>query len=275
MRNHRSTTAVALLCLAAGPSTGPAGSVDDPRVVTSADQGPDIDPAKLAASPFNGVSVFRTFRGFVSGCYAVPSVWVCAARDDPSLYDKNVGYDYPPFYRPTWGEVFDHVARQMRCRWSFDPRNRQFTFEPSDAPPPFAVELAPGWRREDRGLYVWHAPADQPFGLDVYDYGRYALDPALAAKVREHFALLDVSGWPRAPTLAQMSTVKVAGADALYLRADTPRPGGVWRQWSLVVGGRAVLIVSAMPKDREATLGPAVDKMVASLGPAPTTAPAR
>ena len=74
--------------------------------------------------------------------------------------------------------------------------------------------------------------------------------------------------------------MKVAGADALYLRCDTPRPGGLWRQWAVVVDGHAFVIVSAMPKDREATVGPAVDKMVASFAvrkptTVPTTAPAR
>ena len=240
---------------AAGPATAP------------------VDPRRLVATPYTGLSLFLTFDSFASQCYAVAGVAVTAGGPDPAaVAATNVGYDYPSFYRPTWGEVFDHVARQMRCRWRVDPARHQFLFEPTDAPPPEAVTPAPGWRTEDRGLYVWHAPADQPFGLDVYDYGHYTADPArpdLYAKVRESFALRDVAEWPNHPTLAQMSTVKVAGVDALYLRTPTPRPGGVWRQWSLVLGGHAVVIVSAMPADREAALGPAVDRMVASLAATP------
>ncbi len=236
------------------------------------------DPAALPASPYTGLSVFRTFDGFASQCYAVANVTVNTGTAE--LAGTNVGFDYPTFYRPTWGEVFDHVARQMRCRWAFDPAKHQFQFDPTDAPPPVGVTPAAGWRTEDRGLYVWHAPADQPFGLDVYDYGHYTPDPArpdLFAKVRESFALRDVAAWPNPPTLAQMTTIKVAGVDALYLRTNTPRPGGLWRQWSLVLDGHAVVVVSAMPQDREATLGPAVDRMVTSLAatPPPTTAPAR
>ena len=268
-----------LLLLAAGPTTAPVGSLQNPRQVTSADLGPAIDPAKQVAAPYNGIPLFRTFGSFVSSCYATANVWVCAAHDDPDLYDANVGLDYPPFYRPSWGETFDHVARQMRCRWWFDPTHRQFTFAPTDAAPAFGVTLAPGWRREDRGAYVWYAPRDQPFGLDIYDLGHYAADPArpnLMAQVREYFTLRDLSHWPNAPTLAQATPVKVARVDALYLRADTPRPGGLWRQWCFVAGDHAFLIVSAMPKDREPQLGPAVDRMVASfaVGPAATTRPA-
>ncbi len=240
-------------------------------------------PARLPASSYDGPTLFRTFDGFAAQCHAAGNVAVAAAGPDAAaLADANVGFDYPPFYRPSWGEVFDHVARQMRCRWTVDPASGRFRFERTDAAPPFDVRPAPGWRTEDRGSYVWHAPADQPFGLDVYDFGHYAADPArpdLYARVREHFALRDVAGWPHPPTLAQMATVKVAGVDALYLRADTPRPGGLWRQWSLVADGHAIVMVSAMPRDREVTLGPAVDRMVASFGslppPPPTTAPAR
>ncbi len=291
----RTVSLAAACCLsvataaASAQTAAPPGSLQNPRQVTAADRGPAVDPAKVAASPYNGLPLFRTFRSFTSNCYALADVWVCAAHDDPAVYDRNVGYDFPTFYRPTWGEVFDHVARQARCRWSFDPADRQFRFEPTDADPGYGVTLPAGWRREDRGLYVWHAPADQPFGLDVYEFGHYMPDPArpdLADQVRAYFALRDVSRWPHPPTLAQMTTVKVAGADALYLRADTPRPGGLWRQWSVVVDGHAFLIVSAMPKDREPTLGPAVDRMVASFAvhppaatapatTAPATAPAR
>ena len=271
-----------LVTLAAGPpaTTAPVGSMANPRRVTSADVGPAIDPAKLAASPYNGVPLFRTFGSFTESCYATAGVWVYAAGDAPALTAANVGYDYPPAYTPTWGEVFDHVARQMRCAWSFDPHNRQFKFAPTDAPPPFTVTLPAGWRQQDRGRYVWVAPADAEFGMDVYDYGHVTPDPAkpdLFRQVRDHFAVADVSGWPRPPKLSQMTTVPVAGADALYLRCDTPRPGGLWRQWAFVTpDGHAFVVVSAMPADREPIVGPAVDAMVASFAVRkPTTAPSR
>ena len=275
---RRVTVDLVVLTCFIGPATA-AAQATRPVAVAPAQKGPAIDPAKLAAAPYTGVHLFGTFRSFVEASYAVANVWVSAAGGPADLLDANVGYDYPDFYKPTWGEVFDHVARQVKCRWSFDPATRQFDFEPSDAGPAYDVTLAAGWRREDRGRYVWHAPADQEFGLDVYDYGHFTADPArpdLFKRVRESFAVRETRGWPDAPKLSDMTPAKVAGADALYLRRDTPRPGGLWRQWAVVTDdGHAFVIVSAMPKDREAALGPAVDQMVASFANRrPATGPA-
>lgn len=260
------------------PTTAPVGSVNNPTHITSADPGPAIDPVKLAATPYNGVPMFRTFRSFMSSSYATANVWIYAAGDDQTIYDTELSYVFPKFYTPTWGEVFDQLARQMQCEWSFDAKNRQFRFERSDAEPPFGVKLADGWRHEDRGSYVWHAPADQDFGMDVYSFGHYSPSadrPTLLDDVRAHFALQSVSDWPTPPQLKDMTTVKVAGVDALYLHIDTPRPGGVWRQWSFVLDGEAFLIVSAMPKENEPTIAPAVDAMVATFTHhSATTAPA-
>jgi hypothetical protein len=274
-------SAVCALCIAAGAPgqpKAPVGSAENPQAITSADLGPDIDPRKVTGKTYSAIPLFRTFRSFVSGSYAIGGVWVYAENDEQALYDTQVAYLYPEFYRPTWGEVFDSLARQMRCAWSWDPKNRQFKFERSKAEPFFGVTLPRGWRREDRGAYIWHAPADQNFGMDIYYYGHYTPSPDdadLLKKVRSYLALRNISNWPNAPTEAQMSTVKVGGADALYLKTDTPRPGGVWRQWSFVADGEAFLIVSAMPKAREAELGPVVDTMIASFkSQSPTTRPA-
>jgi hypothetical protein len=168
----------------------------------------------------------------MSSSYAMAKVWIYAANDDQALYDARLVYSYPTFYQPAWGELFDHVARQMRCSWSWNPNNRQFKFEPSHAAPFFGVTLADGWRREDRGLYIWHAPRNQDFGMDIYYFGHFTPphdDQELLKKIRAHFAMLNVSNWPNAPTEAQMAVVKVAATEALFLKTDTPRPGGVWR----------------------------------------------
>ena len=245
-----------------------AGSIDNPKQVKSTDRGPDVDPQKLAASPFNGLPLFATFRSFMSSSYAAADVWLYAKGDDAGLYDAKVSYTYPEFYTPTWGELFDHVARQTRSTWAWNPENRQFGFERTDAEPFFGVTLADGWRREDRGLYVWHAPAGQGFGLDIYHFGHFTApegEPDFENKVRAHFAVQNVSMWPEPPTEGQMKVVEAAGREMLHLRADTPRPGGVWRQWAVVADGHAFVIVSAMPKDREAKLLPAVEKMVESF----------
>jgi hypothetical protein len=253
---------------ATAPTTAPVGSLENPQHVTAADVGPDIDSQKLLDSPFRGLP-FRTFDSFVSGSFAAADVWVYAdAGDAEKISSVELIYPYPKFYKPTWREVFDHVARQMRCAWDWNPKNRQFRFAPTDAPPFFSVKLGDGWRREDRGLYVWHAPKEQDFGMDIYYYGHFTAnkdEPDLFEKVRTHFAERELSQWPNPPTAAQMKLVKVGDHDALYLQIDTPRPGGVWRQWSIVIDGHAFVIVSAMPKEREATLVPAIEQMVNSF----------
>jgi hypothetical protein len=244
------------------------------KTITSKDMGPDIDPKALAGSKFNGFGVGGSFDSFVSSCYAFANVWVYAAEDSKEIYRSRFDWTYPKFYQPTWGEVFDMVARQTKCKWSFDPKNRQFKFEPNTREPSFGVTLADGWRREDRGAYIWHAPKDLEFGMDIYDYGQFTIakgDGDLPKKIREYFAVANISDWPNPPTVDQMSITKVGETDALYLKIDTPRPGGVWRQWSMVIEGHAYLIVSAMPKEREKELVPAIEQMVQTFK---TTAPA-
>jgi hypothetical protein len=212
--------------------------------------------------------MFSTFGGFVSGSYAMGNVWAYADKDDPALYNTKITFALPDFYKPTWGDVFDHVSRQMKCTWSWNPENRQFKFARSDAKPPFAIKQAEGWRTEDRGLYTWYAPKDQNFGLDIYYFGHYSAspeDPELYKKVRSYFALVNLKNWPNGPTEQQMEKVKVADAEALYLKTDTPRPGGVWRQWSFVLDGNAFLIVSAMPKEKEPQLVPAIEQMISTF----------
>jgi hypothetical protein len=260
-------------------TTAPAGSPQNPVQITSTDRGPDIDPVKFAATKFNGMALDGSFSSFVSGSYAISNVWIYADKDDQAINRSRISFTYPDFYQPTWGEIFDMAARQMRCSWSWNPQNRQFKFERSKTDPAFGVTLADGWRREDRGAYVWHAPKDQDFGMDIYDYGHFTIakdDAELATKIRTYYAVKSVANWPDAPTEKQMSLVKVGDNDALYLKTDTPRPGGVWRQWSLFVDGNAYLIVSALPKDRENDLVPAIEKMVATFTvTAATTRPAK
>jgi hypothetical protein len=252
--------------MARGQTTHAVGSLENPKEITSADRGPQLDPKQFATQPFRGIPLFRTFRSFMSGLYSMADVWVYAENDAQDLYDSAVSYTYPEFYTPTWGELFDDVARQMRCTWEWNPQNRQFKFARSKAEPFFGVKLEKGWRREDRGVYVWHAPADQDFGMDIYYFGHFTGDAALLKKVRQHYAQEHVSMWPNPPTVKDMKEMKVGGkTDALYLRTETPRPGGLWRQWSFVVDGHAFVIVSAMPKEKEGELAPQVDRMVESF----------
>jgi hypothetical protein len=268
---------LAVTAAASAQTTVPVSPNVKVKAITSADKGPDIDPVRLAAGPYTGTPMFQTLRSFMSANYAFANVWIYAAGDDPKLYDTKVSYPFPHYYKPTWGEVFDVIARQTRCKWSWNPDNRQFKFEPTTDAPFFGVTLADGWQTEDRGEYIWFAPKDQDFGMDIYYFGHYTpgKDADLLKKVRTDIALRSVAEWPNAPTEQMMTTVQVAGTEALLLKTDTPRPGGRWFQWSLIKDGHAFLIVSAMPKEKEAELLPAVEKMVASFKiQSPTTRPA-
>lgn len=242
-------------------------------------RGPDMDPGKFVARPFSlPPMVVRTFDSLASAAFAISDVWLTTT--DEKAAKAELSYMYPDFYTPTWGEVLDHVARQMKCAWSWDPEVRQFLFVPSKDAPFFEVTPATGWSREDRGLYLWYAPKGQDFGLDVYYQGHFTAKPGdldLHAKVRAHFARAPAAEWPNWPNEAQMKRVKVGGADALHVKTDAPRPNTTWLQWSFLVDGHAFVIVSAMPKDKEAQLRPAVEKMVASFKatPPPASRPAR
>ncbi|GEM_PF-5293118 len=254
-------------CAATPPQSGPD---DKPTVhVTSQDAGPDIDPESLVKQRYLARPLFRTFRSFVGSAYATANVWVYADGDDESIYATELVYAYPRFYTPTWREMFDSAARQIRGKWEWNPQNRQFKFERMNEEPVMGVKLAKDWRKQDRGLYVWHAPKGQPMGMDIYFLGHYTADakqPDLMDRVRAHAAMFILGQFPVAPKIETMQRIGVASGEALYARV-LPRPGVVWRQWALVKDGNAFLIVSAMPEEKEAELAPAVDEMVRTFGP--------
>ena len=78
------------LSCASAQSTKPVGSIENPKQITSADKGPQIDPVKFAASPFRGIPLFRTFRSFMSSCYATADTWIYADGNDQALYDTEL-----------------------------------------------------------------------------------------------------------------------------------------------------------------------------------------
>jgi hypothetical protein len=254
-------------CAAAPPQFGPDGKPAVP--VTSQDTGPDIDPQSLVEQRYSAVPLFRTFRSFVGSAYATAKVWVYADGDDEPMYASELVYTYPRFYTPTWREMFDSAARQLRGKWEWNPQNRQFKFERTNEDPAIGVKLAKDWRRQDRGLYVWHAPRGLPMGMDIYFLGHYTADakqPDLIEKARAHAAMFILGQFPAPPKVETMQRIRVASGEALYARV-LPRPGVVWRQWALVKDGNAFLIVSALPEEKEGELSPVVDEMVRTFGP--------
>src|SRR5688500_1972227 len=107
---------VSLALCADGEKSKPDDPRGTPRQGKSRNTGPKINPVKFAASKFDSMPPHTIFRSFSASCYALDNVWIYSAGEDAeAIRNERVMYLYPKFYNPTWGEVFDHVARQLRC----------------------------------------------------------------------------------------------------------------------------------------------------------------
>ncbi|MEM1027215.1 MAG: hypothetical protein AAGJ38_03945 [Planctomycetota bacterium] len=213
-------------------------------------------------------SIRGRFGSFTSLLYAIHDVAIHTESD--RINDARLHSPFPEFYRPTWAELFGSIARQTRSAWTYDPERDYWVFAEPAVPPSFELALAEGWRTEDRGIYVFHAPEGLPVGMDIYMLGRYSPrageDPGeLYAQVREAIALRFARGCCVEVEVDDMQRVEFGEEEALYFEtAETPR-GVIWRQWSVVVDGHAFLICSAMDPEHADHVRPDVDAMIATF----------
>jgi len=174
------------------------------------------------------------------------------------------------FYKPTWRELFDMIAIQTRSEWKYDPAQDSWGFTKPEKPKTYySLEMAKGWDQSDRGLYVGYHPAIAPVGMDVYILGAYSADDpkdadALYKKLREHFAMTFAEGFKKDVTPADMKEVTVNQYPALHFQITAPT-GIIWRQWVIVEGGKAFVIVSAIKPEHDAQIYPDVQKMIATF----------
>ena len=207
--------------------------------------------------------VMGAFNSFASLLYAVDDIVV--HTDEPELAKVRLNSPFPEFYKPTWAEMFDAIARQMGCSWSYDEKRAYWVFAKPAMPMPFKVDLAKGWESEARGNYLFCKPPGSPVGMDIYVMAGYSSspdDPELPAKMREGVAMIFAQNFKKDVTVKDMSIVKVGTHDALHFKVPTPRPGTTWRQWAIAEGGQTVVVVSAIDDAKESEVLPGVEAAI-------------
>ncbi|MBN1908746.1 MAG: hypothetical protein JW818_03320 [Pirellulales bacterium] len=224
---------------------------------------PEEQKAFLAKRTHGGL--FGTFDSYCSFLYATQDVAI--HTESKEVNQTALHTFFPEFYKPTWRELFDCIARQTNSSWKYDSKRDFWVFNPPAMPLPFEVKLAEGWRKEDRGGYVFFGPPTAPVGMDIYMAGTYSASEnqqVLFDKVRDSMALRFARALKKDVTTKDMSIVKVGKYDALHLKGISEK-GVIWRQWVLVESGHAFIIVSAIKPEDEKEIFPDVEAMVKSF----------
>jgi hypothetical protein len=209
--------------------------------------------------------IFGSFNSFASFLYVVDTV---VHTDDRRLAAVTLNSPFPEFYRPTCRELFNAMARQMRCSWSYDATRAYWLFAKPALPMPFKVTLAPGWESEERGDYLFCKPPQAPVGMDIYvmaEFSDASGDAELPAKMREATAVRFARAFKKDVSANDMHLLKVGTYDALHFKTPTPRQGTTWRQWAIAEAGQVIVVVSAMDDALEAQVLPGVEAALKSF----------
>ena len=217
----------------------------------------------------------RLPSGAVTGTFSAYGSFLHAALDiaihtnDTVIAETELHSPFPEFYKPTVKELLDAIALQTKSSWIYDSKTLYWTFAKPAAAKPFSLQLAGKWTSDDRGIYVSYKPPTYPVGMDIYYYGSYSSDDpsqqtAMWERIRNSWASGFASRLKRDVKFSDMQRTSVDGVEALYFQAPTPRPGVMWRQWALVKGGHAFVIVSTLPIDDKELLAE-IESMVKSF----------
>ena len=239
-----------------------------------------------------GGRIAATFYDTQIVLYSMLNVPIFCATD--TVCERRLASPFPDFYRPTWREYFNAIARSTGSHWDFtadwkdafvlevmtaegtktmSEQRDGFLFEEPAIPLPFTVTVAKGWRSDPHGDYVSYIPPVAKVGMDVYMGGEYSSeDPGLFDQVREFWAMLFAPKFKADITPKEMTLVQVAGVDALFWEYHHPEADKAfrWRQWSFVKEGHAFVIVSIIDDVHEAVLWPDISSMVASFDVTPS-----
>ncbi|MEW6363530.1 MAG: hypothetical protein AB1714_02705 [Acidobacteriota bacterium] len=236
---------------------------------TAHGEGPRLTPEQqrvFLASRAPSGSMTGSFSSFASLLYAMQEVVIHSS--DSRINATVLASFFPDFYKPTWREYLDDIARQSKCSYSHDAQTGYWVFSEPENSLPYSVDLAEGWTCHDEGRYVGYAPRGAPVGMDLYMLGEYSASPseeaALYRRVRDALAITFASNFKQDVGITEMQEVLVDGAEALYFEAPAPRPGTLWRQWVFVKNGRAFAIVSAAAQD-DAKVRSEIDGMIKSF----------
>src|SRR5207244_1885953 len=107
-----------------------------------------------------------SFAKFTSFYYALKEVVIHS--DSPAVNAAKMQNVFPDFYKPTYRELFETIARQTKSHFRYDEKHALWLFEPVEAKLPYQLKRADGWQSEDRGSHVKYTPPTAPVGMDVY-----------------------------------------------------------------------------------------------------------
>jgi hypothetical protein len=213
-----------------------------------------------------------TFNGYCSLLYA--TVEVAIHTESEEVNQTGLSSFFPKFYKPTWKELFDDIARQTKSTWKYDPTRNFWVFSPPAGNLPFKIELAEKWKADDRGRYMSYHPAIAPVGMDIYMVGTYSVseeekkkekEADLFHKVRDSLAVQFAKIFKEDIQPKDMEEVTINGLKALHFKIAAPQTGIIWRQWVIVDSGKAFAIVSAIKPEQEKEILPDVEKMLNSF----------
>ena len=208
------------------------------------------------------------FGSYSSLLYAVNDVVIQSKSE--AVNKTTLNSPFPDFYRPTWREVFDTIARQTKSSWKYDAARDSWVFTIPQQPLPFEIQIAKGWKAHDEGFYVGYQPVIAPVGMDVYMLGHYSAtntneEAELFIRVREAIALRFARSFKKDVSAKEMTEVSMNGLMALHFKVATPSTGIIWRQWIVVHSGLAFAIVSAIKPEHDKDICPDVQNMVESF----------
>ena len=213
-------------------------------------------------------SMIGSFKGFASLLYAAQNVVI--HTESPEIRSAQLQSLMPEFYKPTWRELFDAIARKTQSEWRYHSKNNYWEFyKPQKPKTHYTLEIAQGWKPDNRGDYICYQPTIAPVGMDIYIMGTYSSDNPeganeLSKKVKDSFAIMFAKHFKDDVTPADMKDVTVNNYRALHFEIKSEK-GIIWRQWVIVEAGKAFVIVSAIKPEHDAQLYPDVQKMIGSF----------
>lgn len=247
------------------------------------------DLKRVLAKRVNGTLAytFRQFANmFVVGSAISMGNTVGLVTASPEIEQHQLIPIFPQSYKPTLHEFLDAIGAETCSEWSYDPTNNflktdaaepkpvenmpVFEFKPSSHKQTFTLEIAKDWTSNDHCFFFTYAPSIAPVGMDVYELGTYSCDDK--DKEKELFSHLptDISlEWAKrikdSATEKDLEKRNVGNYEGVYFESMIPSKLGKdihWRQWALMAGNRAYIVVSTILPEQEEQILPAVEAML-------------